>query len=177
MRYAISQKLIIMIEIIEISKRAEDYYSFDEFDEKYKQAMAESYEKYIEYGHSWCWCLVGNIVREHEFGEKRERKYGTKHFSSGTKVFLAPAQWGDGYENIVVIGLPRHGGRHIEVITRSEYIENYRLKKVYKPAILKLMCSSQYHWWGDTEDDREKIIECLKTLLRKKQNDKGVKKK
>lgn len=153
-----------MIEIMEISKRAEDYHSVEEFYEKYKTAIAEFYEKYIEYGHSWCWCLVGNIVREHEFGEKREIKYGTKQFSFGTKVFLAPAQWGDGYENIVVIGLPRHGNKYIEIITRCEYIENYRMKKVYKPAILELMCSSRYCWWGDTDNDRERIIEYLKIL-------------
>ncbi len=161
-----------MIEIAAISKRAEDYASIDEFNEKYKQAIAESYEKYMENGHNWCWCLVGNVVQEHEFGEKHEIKYGTKHFSFGTKVFLAPAQWGDGYENITVIGLPRHGHRYIEIITRSEYIENDRLTKVYKPAILKLMCSSRYRWWGDTENDREEIKEYLKALPLSKQNDK-----
>lgn len=153
-----------MIEIMGISKRAEDYNSVEEFYEKYKTSIAESYEKYIEYGHSWCWCLVGNIVKEHEFGEKHEIKYGTKHFSHGTKVFLAPAQWGDGYENIVVIGLPRHGNKYIEIVTRSEYIENYRIKKVYNPAILKLMCLSRYCWWGDTENDRKKIIDYIKML-------------
>lgn len=120
-----------MIEIMGISKRAEDYNSVEEFYEKYKRAIAETYEKYIEYGHSWCWCLVGNIVKEHEFGEKREIKYGTKHFSHGTKVFLAPAQWGDGYENIVVIGLPRHG---------DKYIENYRIKII---EYLKMLSSEE----------------------------------
>ena len=152
-----------MIEMIEISHRAEDYCSLEEFYEKYKTTMAESYEDFIEQGHSWCWCLVGNIVQEHGYGEEHEIKYGTKQFSRGTKVFLAPAQWGDGYKNIVAIGLPRYGNKYIEVITRSSYIENYRMKKVYKPAILKLMCSSQYRWWGDTEKDRKEIIEYLAT--------------
>lgn len=150
-----------MIEIMEISKRAEDYHSFEEFYEKYETAIARSYEKYIAYGHSWSWCLVGNIVRNHVFGENREIKCGTKQFSSGTKVFLAPAQWGDGYKNIVVIGLPRRGNKYIEIVTRSAYIENYRIQKVYKPAILELMCSSRYCWWGDTDSDRERINEYL----------------
>lgn len=34
-----------MIEIIEISKKAEDYYSVDDFYEEYKTVIAESYEK------------------------------------------------------------------------------------------------------------------------------------
>ena len=46
----------------------------EDFYEKYKTAVAESYEKYTEYGHHWCWCLVGNIVQEHEYGLKREIK-------------------------------------------------------------------------------------------------------
>ena len=153
-----------MIEIMEISRNAEDYSSVEEFYEKYKTAIAQSYEKYVEHGHNWCWSLVGNIVQEHEWGEKREIKYGTKHFSQGTKVFLAPVQWGDGYENIVVIGLPRYGKKYIEIVMRSEYIENYRIKKVYQPAILRRMCLSQYRWWGDTEKDRLEIMEYLKTF-------------
>ena len=157
-----------MIEIIEISKEATDYNSFEDFYETYKTAIAESYEKYIGHGHIWCWSLVGNIVPEHEYGEEREIKYGTKHFSRGTKVFIAPTQWGDGYEKIVVIGLPRYGHKYIEVITKSKYIENYRMKKVYKPAILKRMCLSRYRWWGDTENDRKRIIEYLESVSSEK---------
>ena len=153
-----------MIRMIEISRRAEDYCSLDEFYEKYKATIAESYEVFTEQGHSWCWCLVGNIVQEHEYGEEHEIKYGTKQISRGTKVFLAPIQWGDGYEYIVVIGKPRYGSKYIEVVTRSKYIENYRMKKVYKPAILKRMCTSQYRWWGDTGKDRKEIIEYLEIL-------------
>lgn len=152
-----------MIELIKISHRAEDYSSYEEFIEKYRTTLAESYEDYIEQGHSWC--LVGNIVQEHEYGEEHEIKYGTKQFSRGTKVFVGPIPFaGYGNEKSVVIGLPRYGNKYIEVITRSKYIENYRMKKVYKPAILKRMCSSQYRWWGDSEEDRGEIIEYLKCV-------------
>ena len=118
---------------------------------KYHETTISSFEQFMEHGLSWLWSLVGNIVQEHEFGEEHEIKPGTKQFSSGTKVFLAPSQWGDGYERIVVIGLSRHGSKYIEVVTRSEYIENYRMQKVYKPDVLKIMCSSPYRWWGTTE--------------------------
>ena len=158
-----------MIEIVEISKEAIDYDSFEAFEETYRTAVAESYEQYIEHGHSWCWSLVGNIVQEHEYGEERAIKYGTKHFSRGTKVFIAPAQWGDGYENVVVIGLPRYGRRYIEIIMQSKYIKDYRIKKVYKPAILKRMCSSRYLWRGDTEKDRKRIIKYLESVSSKKE--------
>lgn len=143
-----------MIEINFISKNAADYVSLDDFKEKYNSAVAKSYEDYLNSGHSWCWCLVGNIVEQHEYGEQHEIKCGTKQFSPGAKVYLAPTQWGDGYEKIVVIGLPRHGGKYIEIITSSKYIENLRIQKVFKPAVLKRMCSSKWRWWGDTDNDR-----------------------
>ena len=37
------------------------------------------------------------------------------------------------------------------------------MKKVYSPAVLKRMCLSKYRWWGDTDKDREEIIEYLET--------------
>ena len=153
-----------MVRIKEISRRLEDYNSSEEYDRAYQSSISESYENFTENGHSWCWCLVGNIVREHEFGEENEIKYGTKQFSGGTKVFLAPAQWGDGYEKIVVIGLSRYKKKYIEVVTRSKYIENFRIQKVYKPALLIRMCSSEYRWWGDIESDKNEILGYLKIL-------------
>ena len=56
---------------------------------------------------------------------------------------------------------PRHGNKYIEVVTRSGYIENYRIQKVYKPEVLKIMCSSPYLWWGATDYWREKLTEYL----------------
>lgn len=155
-----------MIEIMKISRKAEDYFSVDEFMRSYKTSIVESYGDYIKSGHSWCWALVGNIVDKHEYGESHEIKYGTKHFSRGTKVYLAPAQWGDGYEMVVVIGLSRYGRKCIEVVTHFDYVENYRIQKVYKPAILKRMCGSQYRWWGDTEDDRKEIMGYLENIAK-----------
>ena len=146
-----------------LSRKAEDYESMEAYFKKYKETTINSFEQFLKHGFTWCWSLVGNIVQEHDFGEEHEIKPGTKQFSRGTKVFLAPCQWGDGYEKIVVIGLPRRGNKYIEVVTHSKYIENFRMQKVYKPDVLKVMCSSPYRWWGATEYWREKIIEYLET--------------
>ena len=43
----------------------------------------------------WRWCLVGNIVQTHEYGENHETRIGTKHFSQGTKVYCMPGNWDD----------------------------------------------------------------------------------
>ena len=86
-----------------------------------------SYEEYLDKGHEWCWALVGNIVEEHEFGEDHEIKKGTKHFSGGTKVYIAPVQWGDGYERIIVIGKKRGSRNYAEVIMLSCRVSMLRI--------------------------------------------------
>ena len=137
--------------------------SYQEHLERIAKLYIKSYEDYLEKGHQWCWCLVGNVVKEHEFGEDKEIRYGTKQFRGGTKVYLAPVQWGDGYECVIVIGMARNTHKYIEVIMRSKYIENFRMQRVYKPAIVKRMLDSEHRWWCDSEDDRKDIIEYLKT--------------
>ena len=82
------------------------------------------------------WCLVGNIVAEHEFGESKELLSGSKHFTPGTKVYCLPAQWGDGYENAIVVGICRKSRRWITVVIPTKLISNWRAKVVYKPAAL-----------------------------------------
>ena len=98
----------------------------------------------------WRWCLVGNI-----------KENGNNQFSAGTKVYLAPPQWGDGYDNIVVIGLSKNRHRIIEVVTHLKYIENLRLKKVYSPAVLERMEMSEYLWWDNTEKSADEITSLI----------------
>ena len=106
---------------------------------------------------TWVWCLVGNIVESHEYGEDKVLLTGTKQFRPGAKVYMAPSNWGDGYENIVVIGCPRHSRHYIEIITRSVYVENYRIQKVYTPFLLKMMENSEFLWWDDSEYSYQRI--------------------
>ena len=105
----------------------------------------------------WRWCLVGNIVKTREYGEDREIRYGTKGFSGGTKVYLAPIQWGDGYERVVVLGKPRHKYGLAEMVIPLKHIENFRLKKVFEPNVLERMNKSDYSWWENRYADREGI--------------------
>ena len=105
----------------------------------------------------WKWCLVGNIVQDREYGEKHEIKHGTKHFSPGTKVYCAPCHWGDGYEQIVIIGKHRGSSKYIEIIMPRKYIEHFRCQKVFKPVVLKLMNNSRWGFWDNSDSTKEWI--------------------
>lgn len=113
---------------------------------------------------AWAWCLVGNIVETHAFGEDKELLTGTKHFRPGAKVYMAPPNWGDGYEQIAVIGCPRHSRHYIEIIMRSAYIENFRVQKVYTPFLLKMMENSEFRWWDNSENSYQKICALAESL-------------
>lgn len=54
------------------------------------------------------------------------RAPGTKHFVTGTKVYMAGMLWGDGGERVYVYGRHRGGGRYIKVIVASKTLENFR---------------------------------------------------
>lgn len=112
----------------------------------------------------WQWCLVGNIVEQHEYGENHEIRYGTKQFRPKAKVYVNLVYGGMGHENILVIGRPRRTYKYIEVVTARRYVENFRLQKVYKPAILRRMERSEWDWWGNTDSARDDLIGILRWL-------------
>ncbi len=108
------------------------------------------------------WCLVGNIIDRRFYGENHEIRYGTKNFSSGTKVYIAPHQWGDGGEQLVVFGNPRHKKGYIECVIERDFICNFRAVRIYSPLLLKRIKNSKYSWW--TNDDKEFIEKIAKEL-------------
>lgn len=118
----------------------------------------------------WRWCLVGNIVEKHEFGEAHELKYGTKHFRPGAKVFINLVYGGMGHEHILVIGVPRHMKTYIEVVIRRAYVRNFRVQKVYKPAVLKLMNASEWDWRDNSEESRETLEKCAEWMNAEAEN-------
>lgn len=100
------------------------------------------------------WSLVGNIVDEHEFGEQKETRRGTKHFSPGTKVHCIPEFGGTGHERITAIGIARRSNKHIKVVLPSILIVNWRTKKVFHPYILSLL-TNNWHWKNDEKSKKE----------------------
>ena len=114
----------------------------------------------------WVWALVGNIKEEREYGENHEIRKGTKQFSGGTKVYLSCGHWGDGYEQVNVIGKPRHCWDYIQIIMPRKFIENFRMQKVYKPAVLAKMKSDK-GWgvfWDNSQKSRLEILGYLHFL-------------
>ena len=101
------------------------------------------------------YCLVGNIVEKHYFGENKEIRYGTKHFRGGAKIFIFPQYGGMGHEHIRVIGLPRKRYMVIDVVIPTKYITNVRVKKIFQPDLkMKIAENFYYSWWkkeGNTE--------------------------
>lgn len=111
----------------------------------------------------WRWCIVGNIVESHSFGQYGETRIGTKQFRPGAKVYCSIWNWGDGGEHYPVIGLPRHGKRLITVIMPSKYITNFRIQKVFNPAVLKEMERDERFWFSNSDKDRDDILRYLKS--------------
>jgi len=104
------------------------------------------------------WCLVGNIVEVRPYGEGgHELRPGTKHFSGGTKVYCLPAQWGDGYDQIIVIGRHR-GSKHFKtMIVSADWVTNWRAKVVYNPEVLRRIKSATSESWKRNWQSKEEV--------------------
>ncbi|MEK6337288.1 MAG: hypothetical protein AABM67_20390 [Acidobacteriota bacterium] len=66
------------------------------------------------------WCVVANISDRIPRGPAgNEVRCGTKHFTARTKLYCYPPLWGDGYDNIKVIGRHRKSKRYVEMIVAA----------------------------------------------------------
>ena len=106
------------------------------------------------------YCLVGNIMDLREYGQNHELRTGIKNFAAGTKVYISLSYWGDGGEQVPILGKPRHKKGFVECIIRSEYIGNYRVEKIYSPLLINRMKKSEFDWWiGWSKEEIEQIAE------------------
>ena len=141
----------------------------------------------------WIWCLVAN-VREYPvddfFNVVEKKRRGTKHFGPGTRVYVYPVQWGDGWERMVVVGRKKGSRRLIRKIIDGYMLEDFRLKKVYSPTVISWMCGKRferiknrgsayggdeftYGGWDDTERSRSEIEEMVDSWQRHKSDPMG----
>jgi len=101
------------------------------------------------------WCLVANVAPKQVYGEEHNVRLGTKHFSSNTKVYCFPPAWGDGYEQIRVIGRHRGSSRLVTLIMPTRRLINWRVKYVRQPYVVRHM----YPGW--TKERAEKMLTSL----------------
>ncbi|MGA9213063.1 hypothetical protein [Kaistella sp.] len=111
------------------------------------------------------WCLVGNIIDKHYFGEEKEIRSGNKQFRADAKIYIFPTYGGMRHENIVVIGLPRKKWKMIEVTIRSKFIKNVRLEKIHSPWLKEKISESYYYQNWKKENDPVKEMQKFTDFL------------
>jgi hypothetical protein len=98
------------------------------------------------------WCLVGNIIEPSPLDlDQQPTPQGNKHFSGGTKVYCLPAQWGDGYAKIRVIGRHRGSKQFVTMIISADRVVNWRARVVYDPEVLRRLAQIQPNWQTKAE--------------------------
>ena len=103
--------------------------------------------------------ISANVRREIGRGEGGlDIQRGTKHFTAGAKVWVLPVHWGDGGEQVVVVGRHRGSrGPYIKMVTSRRCLENFRVRRIYSPALMAAMERPlrNYRWkvvlWPDEE--------------------------
>ena len=111
-----------------------------------------------EKGLEWRWCLVGNIVDQHPYGQEHTIMRGNKQFRPGAKVYINLVYMGMGSEAVLVIGKPRRSSRLIEIAVKRKLICSFRVQKVFDPAVLKKMDASEHSWYGCADEVHEELM-------------------
>ncbi len=100
------------------------------------------------------WAVVANIRREHPYGPGGvETKVGTRQFRGGTKVYIAGCFPGT-CDAVVAIGLHRHSRKWITCCVDVWYVENFRVRLVYHPAVIDRIQNDE-RWWIRTKEEAE----------------------
>ena len=82
------------------------------------------------------WAVIANVAVETLHGSGGENvQRRLRHFSPGTKVWVLPAQWGDGWEKAMVIGRHRGSKRFARIVVSLGHLEAFRVEGVYSPAV------------------------------------------
>jgi hypothetical protein len=92
-------------------------------------------------GQALAHCIVANVAQETNQGEGGlEIRSGIRHFSAGAKVWVLPPQWGDGGENVFVVGRHRgSSGPYVRIVVPRRHLTNFRVRVVYSPALLRAL--------------------------------------
>ncbi|NOS91899.1 MAG: hypothetical protein HOP30_08250 [Cyclobacteriaceae bacterium] len=88
-------------------------------------------------------CLVANIATD-----------DSSRFKKGTKVYLYPPLWGDGYQAIKVIGKDKETNKFIEIIVSEKKLNNFKVVKVSKPDIISRFSNH----WNNNPDNVQQML-------------------
>ena len=97
------------------------------------------------------WAVVANVVYQREVGEEHERRPGTRHFASGTKVYVVHTR---SPEEVEVVGMARTSHRWISIWTRPLYLANVRVEMVYSPKTATLLNRKARRIWDGSEESK-----------------------
>jgi hypothetical protein len=91
-------------------------------------------------------CVVANVAAETAHGDGGlDIRSGVQHFSAGSKVWVLPPQWGDGCEQVMVVGHHRgtRGRRYARIVMPRRHLTNFRVQAIYKPALFQALVAPQ----------------------------------
>jgi hypothetical protein len=91
-------------------------------------------------------CVVANVAAETTHGVGgADIRSGVQHFSAGSKVWVLPPQWGDGGDQLIVVGHHRgtRGRGYSRIVMPRRHLTNFRVQAIYNPALLHALVASQ----------------------------------
>lgn len=103
------------------------------------------------------YAVAANVRRELPYGPGAvEIRRGTKHFPPGGKVWLVQPRWDWGHGRVIAVGRHRRSPRYACVIVPVWHLENFRVRALYSPAVVRRLnsASSSLGPWPSADEAR-----------------------
>ncbi|WP_433334242.1 hypothetical protein [Spirillospora sp. CA-294931] len=88
-----------------------------------------------ESGALLAWCLVANVAPEVPF--RPETRRVSRPFAPSAKVWILPPRWGDGNDEVIVVGRQKGSRRYVRTVLPRRRLTGFRVRGVYSPAVLR----------------------------------------
>jgi len=92
---------------------------------------------------------------------------GTNRLGPGSKIYMYPALWGDGYKSIKVVGKDIESNKFIEIVINHKWLTNFRVEKVSKVDLI----SRFIEHYDESETCNKELTEIAQLLEEKERNE------
>jgi hypothetical protein len=93
------------------------------------------------------WLIVANVCRVRPYGPAHEPRAGLRRLRAGAKVYVVGGFAGMGFESVTVVGYDRHDNRPFRQHVGARYLVDWRVRLVYRPAVLRLALEPEVAWF------------------------------
>jgi hypothetical protein len=113
------------------------------------------------------WGIAANVKMERFVWSRAraqlEPRLENRHFAPGSKVYPFPPTWGDGYQQIYVLGQRRGSPHFTKIVISSAWLTDWRVELITFPPLIRALWPD----WNGTDESKSEAQALVDGLLKR----------